>query len=208
MIQDKLIENRNISKKRSEKIKIPKKMGENINDTNHNYISNKNNNTILMNKSNVKIDINKNNNNNKKTNLRSISHSTKCIIKIQDRYKEREKYQPLIKNNNKFSKTKENIKESKEKKNIISKINKNSQDIFIKKNINNDLHNHSFNFFRKAKNSYNNSNNNNKNNNSLKNIEFSCNNKPQLKNNEDNNDNNKYNVEHKKKIYVAVLLYC
>ena len=205
MIQDKLIQNRNISKKRSEKIKIPKKMGENINDTNHNYISNKNNNTILMNKSNVKIDINKNNNNNKKTNLRSISHSTKCIIKIQDRYKEREKYQPLIKNNNKFSKTKENIKESKEKKNIISKINKNSQDIFIKKNINNDLHNHSFNFFRKAQNTHNNSNshhNNNKNNNSLKNIEFSCNNKPQLKNNEDNNDNNKYNVEHKKKFML------
>ena len=62
-----------------------------------NYISintnnNNNNNSILINKSNVKIDLSKNYQN---TNLRSISHSTKCMMKIKDRYKDKDKYQPI-----------------------------------------------------------------------------------------------------------------
>ena len=122
MMQEKNIyNNKNISKKKSENIKIPKKLVETIKE---NYISincnsNNNNYSILMNKPNVKIDLSKNY---QTSNLRSISHSTKCMMKIKDRYKEKDKYQPIIKyNNNKYSIVKDNKKKSKEKKRVILK---------------------------------------------------------------------------------------
>ena len=162
-MQEKNTINRNISKKKSENIKIPKKMQEKIKD-NNNYNYNKNcsnNNSILINKSNVKIDLNKNY---KKTNLRSISHSTKCMMKIKYRDKEKDKYQPLIKTKKKYSITKD-TKISKERNANKSKKKQNTKDILYNKNNNNDVNNHSFNYYRKSKNS--------NNNNSLKNIESS-----------------------------------
>ena len=192
-------QNRNISKKKSENIKIPKKMQEKIKENNNFINSNSNNNnssnnnSILMNKSNVKIDLNKN-----RTNLRSISHSTKCMMKIK--YRDKEKYQPIIKAKNKYSITKD--KNGFEKYNK-SKKNQNSKDIVFPKNNNNyDLNNHSFNYFRKSQNS--------NNNNSLKNIEsssysdFYCPNKnkiPKIKKSEkyynystNSNYNNNFNL--------------
>ena len=167
-MQEKNVTNRNISKKKSENIKIPKKMQEKIKDncnvtTNNMYNKNcSNNNSILINKSNVKIDLNKNY---KRTNLRSISHSTKCMMKIKYRDKEKDKYQPLIKTKKKYSITKDK-KILKEENSNKSKKNTNTKDLLNKKNNNNDLNNHSFNYFRKTQNS--------NNNNSLKNIESSC----------------------------------
>ena len=215
-MQEKNIQNRNISKKKSENIKIPKKLVEKIKEnsitSNYNYNSNNqyNNNSILMNKSNVKIDLYKNN---KRTDFRSISHSTKCMMKIKDRDKdkEKEKYQQRIKyNNNKYSITKDNKKESKEKKSSKSKKYQNTKDIFITKNNNYDLNNHSFNYFRKSQSNNNNINNNN----SLKNIESSCysdfycpnkiNSIPKIKNNENNHI---YNYEHKYN-FILPFYYC
>ena len=109
-MQEKIMNNRNISKKKSENIKIPKKMQEKIKDnsnivSSYNYKNNSsNNNSILMNKPNLKIDIGKNC---KRTNFRSISHSTKCMMKVKYRDKDKEKNQPLIKRKNKYSLTKE-----------------------------------------------------------------------------------------------------
>ena len=116
-------QNRNISKKKSENIKIPKKMQEKIKENNNNGISSNynnssNNNSILMNKQNVKIDLNKN-----RTNLRSISHSTKCMMKIK--YRDKEKYQPIIKAKNKYSIIKDkndSEKYNKSKKKNLEKI--------------------------------------------------------------------------------------
>ena len=153
-------QNRNISKKKSENIKIPKKMQEKIKENNNYGISSiynnsSNNNSILMNKQNVKIDLNKN-----QTNLRSISHSTKCMMKIK--YRDKEKYQPIIKAKNKYSIIKDKNESEKYNK---SKKKKSGKDIVNSKNNNYDLNNHSFNYFRKSQNS--------NNNNSLKNIESS-----------------------------------
>ena len=163
-MQEKIMNNRNISKKKSENIKIPKKMQEKIKDnsnivSSYNYKNNSsNNNSILMNKPNMKIDIGKNC---KITNFRSISHSTKCMMKVKYRDKDKEKNQPLIKRKNKYSLTKEKKTEITAK----SKKHENTKDIIISKNYNYDLNNHSFNYFRKSQNS--------NNNNSLRNIESS-----------------------------------
>ena len=163
--------NRNISKKKSENIKIPKKMQEKIKEnSNHtttynNKNSNSNNNSILMYKPNMKIDLSKNY---KRKNLRSISHSTKCMMKIKYRDKEKEKYQLLNKTKNKYSLTKEKKDKKIENLNLTkSKKSQNTKDILISKNYNYDLNNHSFNYFRKSQKS------NNNNNNSLRNIESS-----------------------------------
>ena len=100
----------------------------------------------------MKIDLTKNY---KTTNFRSISHSTKCMMKIKCRDKEKDKYQPLIKTKNKYSLTKE--KKDKKGENFgKSKKYQNTKDILLSKNNNYDLNNHSFNYFRKSQ-----SNNNN-----------------------------------------------
>jgi hypothetical protein len=143
---------------------MQEKIKDNCNVTTNNMYNKNcsNNNSILINKSNVKIDLNKNY---KRTNLRSISHSTKCMMKIKYRDKEKDKYQPLIKTKKKYSITKDK-KILKEENSNKSKKNTNTKDLLNKKNNNNDLNNHSFNYFRKTQNS--------NNNNSLKNIESSC----------------------------------
>ena len=186
-MQERNISNRNISKKKSENIKIPtkihEKMKENISNLlpsykyncNNNY---SNNNSILINKSNVKIDIGSNY---KGTNLRSISHSTKCMMKIKTREKDKdrdinadkEKCQPKIssKNKNKYSAKKnyistnkykyhysnniKDIKGDKSTKSNKSKGHKNTEDIFIYKSHNSDIINHSFNYLKNNQNSNN-----------------------------------------------------
>ena len=198
-MQEKSINNRNISKKKSENIKIPTKIHEKMKENSNNILPSykcncnnnySNNNSILINKSNVKIDIG---NSYKGTNLRSISHSTKCMMKIQTREKDKDrdinvdkdKYQPKIssKNKNKYSAKKNYIstnkykyhysnnikdikgdKSNKSNKSNKSKRHKNTEDIFIYKSHNSDLNNHSFNYLK----NYHNSNS------SLKNIESSC----------------------------------
>ena len=198
-MQEKSISNRNISKKKSENIKIPTKIHEKMKENSNNILPSykyncnnnySNNNSILINKSNVKIDIG---NSYKGTNLRSISHSTKCMMKIQTREKDKDrdinvdkdKYQPKIssKNKNKYSAKKNYIstnkykyhysnnikdikgdKSNKSNKSNKSKRHKNTEDIFIYKSHNSDLNNHSFNYLK----NYHNSNS------SLKNIESSC----------------------------------
>ena len=128
----------------------------------------------------MKIDITKNY---KKSSIRSISQSTKCM-KIKDKEKdkdkdintEKDKYPPVLRYKNKYSITKDNASNHSynynyNKKEIIkdsnsnkSKRYQNTKDILISKN-HNDLNNHSFNYFRKTQN----------NNSILKNIESSCN---------------------------------
>ena len=114
-MKEKNIQNRNISKKKSENIKIPKKIQEkikeNCNFTTAGNISNffhnnniYNSNGVSMNKSNMKININKNY---KSSNLRNISHSTKCMSKIKEKIKD--KNQAIIKAVNKYSVTKRNF---------------------------------------------------------------------------------------------------
>ena len=183
-MKEKNIQNRNISKKKSENIKIPKKLQEKIKDNcafttaanNINYLLNNNNNInyingISMNKSNMKINISKNY---KGANLRNISHSTKCMTKIKEKIKD--KYPQAIKAKNKNSVTKGNLSNNnniiinnrkeiiKDEKIFKNRGYQNTKDIHISKKINYDLNNHSFNYVTKLQNT-------NNNNNSIKNIE-------------------------------------
>lgn len=201
-MKEKNNQNRNISKKKSENIKIQKKIQEKIKENCNfttaanisNYLHNNNNynsNGISMNKSNMKINISKNY---KSSNLRNISHSTKCMTKIKDKIKD--KNQQVIKAINKYSATKGNFSYNNNfnKKEIIKedKIFKNrgyhnTKDIHIPKKHNFDLNNHSFNYITKLQNTNNNNNNN------IKNIEPSYYHEIyiQNKNANCNNNNNK-----------------
>ncbi len=211
MQEKNIYNNRNISKKKSENIKIPKKMQEKIKEntnytTTYNYKNNNsNNNSILINKPNMKIDLTKNY---KTTNFRSISHSTKCMMKIKCRDKEKDKYQPLIKTKNKYSLTKE--KKDKRGENFgKSKKYQNTKDILLSKNNNYDLNNHSFNYFRK----YQNSSNVNNNNTSLRNIEsssysdFYCPNKNKMTKFKKNEKNSSNNTSYKNN-FILPFFYC
>ena len=166
-MQERNINTRNISKKRSENIKIPKKTTEKIKDSNnlimnHNYNNNSINNSILLNKSSSKID--------KKANMRNISQSTKCMKTKGD---EKEKSNVIFKAKNKYSITRE--KDRDYNTNVIKKDEKhfkskkkymNTKDILLNRN---NINNHSFNHFKKMP--YLISNNG-----SLKNIDSSYNN--------------------------------
>ena len=94
-MQERINNTRNISKKRSENIKITKKTHEirkvpNNLITSHIYNNNSINNSLLLNKSEVKID--------KKSNMRNISQSTKYM-----KTKEKEKKESIVKSKNKYS---------------------------------------------------------------------------------------------------------
>lgn len=164
-MQERNINTRNISKKRSENIKISKKIPERIKDSNNlipsHLYNNNTNNSILLNKSCAKID--------KKGNLRNISKSTK-YMKTKADEKEKDKFNHILKTKNKYSMTKEKDREY-TYNNIIKKDDKqfkskkkymNTKDILINRNNNN----HSFNHFKKLQNL-------NSNNTSLKNIDSS-----------------------------------
>jgi hypothetical protein len=164
-MQERNINTRNISKKRSENIKISKKIPERIKDSNNlipsHLYNNNTNNSILLNKSCSKID--------KKGNLRNISKSTK-YMKTKADEKEKDKFNHILKTKNKYSMTKEKDREY-TYNNIIKKDDKqfkskkkymNTKDILINRNNNN----HSFNHFKKLQNL-------NSNNTSLKNIDSS-----------------------------------
>ena len=241
-MQEKNISHRNISKKKSENIKIPTKIHEKMKENNNNILPSykcncnnnySNNNSILINKSNVKIDIG---NNYKGTNLRSISHSTKCMMKIKAREKDKDKdinfdkdkCQPKInsknKNKSKYSAKKnytstnkykyhysnniKDIKGDKSNKSNKSKRHKNTEDIFIYKSHNSDLNNHSFNYLKNYQNS----------NSSVRNIESfndysnfnKSNNKIQkIKKNEDNINCYNYNSKNSyKNNFVLPFYYC
>ena len=210
-MQEKSINKRNISKKKSENIKIPKKIQEKMKEnpkiaTSYNYKSKNstsNNNSILINKPDMKIDLGKNY---KTSNLRSISHSTKCMMKVKCRNKEREndKYQPLKRTKKKLSLTKEK-KVFKPEYSNKSKKSQNTKDILINKKYNYDFNNHSFNSFRKSKNQ----NNNNNNNNSLRNIESSSYSDfyyPNKMNNMPKNIKNEQNLH--KNNFILPFFYC
>ena len=172
-MKEKNIQNRNISKKKSENIKIPKKLQEKIKENCNvtaaayisNYLHNNNNynsNGISMNKSNMKINVSKNY---KGSNLRNISHSTKCMTKIKEKIKD--KNQQVLKAKNKYSATKGNFSNNNNfnRKEIIKddKIFKNrgylnTKDIHISKKYNFDLNNHSFNNITKLQSTHNNIN--------------------------------------------------
>jgi len=164
-MQERNINTRNISKKRSENIKISKKIPERIKDSNNlipNHIHNNNiNNGISLNKACAKID--------KKGNLRNISKSTK-YMKTKVDEKEKDKFTHMFKTKNKHSMTKEKDRDY-TYNNIIKKDDKqykskkkymNTKDILLNRNNNN----HSFNHFKKFQNL-------NSNNTSLKNIDSS-----------------------------------
>ena len=161
-MQERINNTRNISKKRSENIKIPKK-NEKIKEpnnliTSHIYSNNSINNSILLNKSSVKLD--------KKANIRNISRSTKCM-----KTKEKEKINPKVKTKNKYSITREkdreyinNINKKEENQNKSKRKYKNIKDILVTKHHAKEGNiNHSFNHFKKLQSS----------NNSLRNIESS-----------------------------------
>ena len=164
-MQEKNINARNISKKRSENIKIPKKINEKIKVrnnliTNHNYNNNNINNSILLNKSSSKID--------KKVNMGSVSQSTK-YMKTKGEEKEKERLNLIYKTKNNYSMAKEkervytinNINKKDDKQNKSKKKYISTQDILLTKYNNN---NRSFNNIIKTKNL-------NSNNSSLKNID-------------------------------------
>ena len=166
-MQEKNINARNISKKRSENIKIPKKINEKIKVrnnliTNHNYNNNNINNSILLNKSSSKID--------KKVNMGSVSQSTK-YMKTKGEEKEKERLNLIYKTKNNYSMAKEkervytinNINKKDDKQNKSKKKYISTQDILLTKYNNN---NRSFNNIIKTKNL-------NSNNSSLKNIDSS-----------------------------------
>ena len=161
-MQERINNTRNISKKRSENIKIPKK-NEKIKEpnnliTSHIYSNNSINNSILLNKSSVKLD--------KKANIRNISRSTKCM-----KTNEKEKINPKVKTKNKYSITREkdreyinNINKKEENQNKSKRKYKNIKDILVTKHHAKEGNiNHSFNHFKKLQSS----------NNSLRNIESS-----------------------------------
>ena len=157
-MQEKINNTRNISKKRSENIKITKKTHEikkvpNNLITSHIYNNNSINNSLLLNKLEVKID--------KKANIRNISQSTK-YMKIRD--KEKGKIESMVKTKNKYSITREKDREIynniKEKQAKSKKKYNNIKDILISKNHYKEINsNHSFNHIKKMQNlnSYNNS---------------------------------------------------
>ena len=166
-MQERNINTRNISKKRSENIKIPKKINEKIKVrnnliTNHNYNNNNINNSILLNKSSSKID--------RKVNMGSVSQSTKCM-KTKGEEKEKDRLNLIYKTKNNYSIVKEkdrvytinNITKKEEKKNKSKKKYISTQDILLTKY---NINNHSFNNIIKTKNL-------NSNNSSLKNIDSS-----------------------------------
>ena len=169
-MQERINNTRNISKKRSENIKITKKTHEirkvpNNLITSHIYNNNSINNSLLLNKSEVKID--------KKSNMRNISQSTKYM-----KTKEKEKKESIVKSKNKYSITREKDREIynniKEKAKSKKKYN-NIKDILLTKNNSKEINNNlSFNHIKKMKNlnSYNNS---------YKNIETSYNKIPRYK---------------------------
>ena len=162
-MQERNMNARNISKKLSENIKIPKKASEkNSNNliSSNIYNSNSINNSLLLNKSNAKID--------KKTNLRNISQSTKCM---KTKVEERDKSNLIFKAKNKYSITREKDREyntninKKECKHYKSKRKyMNTKDILLNKN---NINNHSFNHLKKGPNLISN------NNNAPKNIDYS-----------------------------------
>ena len=160
-MQEKINNTRNISKKRSENIKITKKTHEikklpNNLITSHIYNNTSTNNSLLLNKSEVKIE--------KKSNIRNISQSTK-YMKTKDKEKDKSKIDSVIKSKNKYSITREkdrevykNINTKEKQTKSKKKYNTNIRDILITKNkeINS---NHSFNHIKKMQNvnSYSNS---------------------------------------------------
>ena len=126
-MEEKINHNNNLSKKKNDVIKIPKKNQGSIKD-----IYNKQN--------NIKIDINKNC---KKNNLRSISHSTKCMVNNNLKETDKDKYPPISKVKQKISSSKGKIKRDSKDKLII-----NTKNILLNKIKLNDLaHN---NFYRKV----------------------------------------------------------
>ena len=136
-----------------------------ISSNNRNFnIFNMNNNSIIMNKSSTKLYLNKTG---RKNNLRSISYSSKCVIKVKDKVKKDHNITSTS-----YAKSKKLNSFNKEKINLnvnINKIlkNKEPQDNYrnrkkLKKQTPfnttyNDIVNKSFNFFHKLQNPANNS---------------------------------------------------
>ena len=138
------ISNKNISKKKSTNVKIPTKMCDKIrdnynmllnninnhfnNNTNLNTNANTNNTSILTNKSNIKFGfINKTV---KKSNLRSISHSSKCMVKM----KEKDRLKDTSHNLSNTSYAKTTKLNSISNDNPASRLNKEPKDNYRKKN--------------------------------------------------------------------------
>ena len=213
------ISNKNISKKKSTNVKIPTKMCDKIrdnynmllnninnhfnNNTNLNTNANTNNTSILTNKSNIKFGfINKTV---KKSNLRSISHSSKCMVKMKEKDRLKDTSHNLsntsyakttklnsISNDNPASRLNKEPKDNYRKKNNKKYTPINTKDIFLNKNYNNannnyDMINRSFNYFRKSQNPTNTS---------VKNIESSS--------YSDFHSNNNTQHSNKKKIFAKL----